>query len=191
MNPPDTINFDELDELGPQTFTRTFTVKGEELDRPEDIAQLGEVSLEANARKGDAEKEYEIDGSVRFTADLVCARCVDPYPFAITSPFHIRYRPRPAGSDGELDQELEITSEEELDLEFFTERSVSLRDLAVQQIQLSLPMKPLCDEACLGLCATCGANLRREQCDCQAKPTDPRWGALQNLREELAKKSEN
>jgi uncharacterized protein len=190
MNPPEYVSFDEIDEFGPQSYTRTFDVAAEELDRPE-VVRMGEVTIETNARKGDASGEYELEGTSSFTADLLCSRCVDPFPFAISSPFHIRYRPRPEGSAGELDQEVEITSEEELDLEFFTERSVSLRDLAVQQIQLSLPMKPLCDEACLGLCATCGANLRREQCNCQAKPTDERWGALQGLRDELAKKSEN
>jgi uncharacterized protein len=190
MNPPESVSFDEIDEFGPQSFTRTFDVTGEELDRPE-VIRLGDVALEATADKGDAPGEYEIEGMVSFTADLTCSRCVDPFPFAISSPFHIRYRPRPEGSDGELEQDVEITSEEELDLEFYTERSVSLRDLAIQQIQLSLPMKPLCDEACLGLCAKCGANLRREECDCQSKPTDERWGVLQGLRDELAKKSEN
>jgi uncharacterized protein len=189
MNPPEYVSFDELDELGPQSYTRTLDVAGEELDRP-DVVQLGAVTLEVNADKGDAAGEYEIDGTVSFATDLVCARCVESYPFAISSPFHIRYRPRPGGPDGELGQDVEITSEEELDLEFFTERSVSLRDLAIQQIQLSLPMKPLCDEACLGLCVTCGANLRREPCSCQTKPTDARWGALQGLRDELAKKSD-
>jgi uncharacterized protein len=49
-------------------------------------------------------------------------------------------------------------------------------------------MKPLCDDSCLGLCATCGANLAREKCACSDSIVDERWGALKDLREELAKK---
>ena len=29
-----------------------------------------------------------------------------------------------------------------------------------------MPLKPLCDETCKGLCFHCGANLKRETCKC-------------------------
>ena len=37
---------------------------------------------------------------------------------------------------------------------------------AARAVQLALPMKPLCAEACRGLCPQCGANLNRPQCGC-------------------------
>ena len=46
-------------------------------------------------------------------------------------------------------------------MEYYSERSVSLREIAAEQVQLSIPMKPLCEENCQGLCPTCGANLNR------------------------------
>ena len=87
------------------------------------------------------------------------------------------------------DEEVEIASED-LDVEFYTERSISLRELAAEQVQLAIPMKPLCDENCLGLCPTCGANRNRENCQCETSIIDDRLGALAGIRDQLAKKKE-
>jgi uncharacterized protein len=181
----DIIDFDDIDEHGPQTYRGTYDLSAAELDRFE-IAEVGKVSIEANVQKGDVEDEYVADGTVNFTADLTCSRCVEPYPFANASTFHVRFRPRPEVS--EENEEIEIAGEEELDVEFYSERTVPLRYLALEQIQLSIPMKPLCDENCLGLCPQCGVNLSRESCSCGESIVDERWGALKEFREELSKK---
>jgi uncharacterized protein len=108
---------------------------------------------------------------------------------AASSPcFHVRFRPRPQVSrEGE---EIEITAKEELDVEFYSDRTIPLRDLALEQVQLSIPMKPLCEDSCLGLCPKCGVNLSREKCSCEESVTDERWGALKDIREALAKKKD-
>ena len=180
-----TIDFDEIDEHGPQDFEGTFEIGPAELDRDE-VAAIGPVTIEAHAARGDAEHEYLVDGTVRFSADYNCSRCLEPYPIANSSAFHVRFRPRPTVS--EENEEVEITAAEELDVEFYTDRAVPLRDLAVEQLQLTIPMKPLCDDACLGLCPQCGANRNREQCGCEESVVDQRWGALREIREQLAKK---
>ena len=180
------INFDTIDEHGPQSYEATFPVSAADLDRDE-VANFGDVSIRVKADKGDLEGEYVADGTVHFTADLNCSRCVEPYPFANTSTFHVRFRPRPEAS--EENEEVEITAKEELDVEFYSERTIPLHDLALEQVQLSLPMKPLCDEKCLGLCPSCGANRTREECSCDESLVDERWGALKGIREELSKKN--
>jgi uncharacterized protein len=181
----DVIDFDLIDDRGPQAFSGTYSVAVDELDRDE-LASVGSVTINGEARKGDLEAEYVTDGTVSFTADLTCARCAEGYPFANTSTFHVRFRPRPEVSAE--NEEVEITDEEELDVEFYSDRSIPLRDLALEQVQLSIPMKPLCDEGCLGLCPTCGVNRTRETCSCGDSIVDERWGALKDLREELARK---
>lgn len=181
----DVINFDEIDEHGPQSYSGTYNdISVAEVDRQE-VSAVGPVHIEARAEKGN-DAEYIVDGTARFTADFNCSRCLDPYPFANTSSFHVRFRPRPAVSEG--NEDVEITEAEELDVEFYTERSVPLRHLALEQVQLSIPMKPLCDENCLGLCPQCGANRNRESCRCQESVTDERWGALAGIRDQLSKK---
>ena len=84
--------------------------------------------------------------------------------------------------------DVEITEKEELDVEFYSDRVIPLRDVALEQIQLSIPMKPLCDEGCLGLCPTCGVNRTRESCSCETAIVDDRWGTLKDIRDELLKK---
>ena len=149
------IDFKTIDERGPQSYDATYEVGVSELDRDE-LANVGSAVIKTNVKQGELEGEYVADGTVTFTADLTCSRCAEPYPIANTSTFHVRFRPRPEAS-GES-EEVEITEEEELDVEFYSARGIPLRDLALEQIQLSIPMKPLCDENCLGLCPICGVN---------------------------------
>ena len=184
----DVIVFDQIDKDGPQTYRGRYELTSAEIDRDE-VAGAGSVAIEARAEKGDAPGEYVVDGTARFTADLRCSRCVEPYPFAHTSSFHVRFQPRPESS-GEESEEVEISDAEELDVEFYGERAVPLKDLALEQVQLSIPMKPLCEEGCLGLCPVCGANRSREACQCETSIVDERWGALKDIREELAKKKD-
>jgi uncharacterized protein len=187
MNP--IIDFDRIDKDGPQSYRGTFAIPASELDRHE-LETLGEVTIEANAEKGNQPGEYIVSGEASFDGDFNCSRCVEPFPFANRSPFHVTFRPRPQASGQEI-EEVEITDESELDVEYYTERAIPLRDLAVEQVQLSIPMKPLCDEKCLGLCPACGANRNRESCKCETSVVDDRWGALQGIREELTKKRES
>lgn len=181
------IDFKTIDENGPQSYQAAYDVAVDELERDE-LASVGKATIAMTAKKVDLTDEYIADGTVSFTADLTCSRCAEPYPIANTSSFHVRFRPRPEAS--EENEEVEITNKEELDVEFYSQRAIPLRDLALEQIQLSIPMKPLCDETCLGLCPTCGANRTREGCSCEDSIVDDRWGALQGIREELSKKKD-
>lgn len=180
------IEFKTIDEHGPQSYRATFDVAVDDLERDE-LANAGSASIDVTVKPGELTSEYIADGTVSFTADLSCSRCAEPYPIANTSTFHVRFRPRPEAS--EENEEVEITDKEELDVEFYSERAIPLRDLALEQIQLSIPMKPLCDENCLGLCPTCGANRTRERCSCETAVVDERWGALKEFRESLEKKN--
>jgi uncharacterized protein len=179
-----TIVFDEIDKDGPQSYGGAFQVHPQEL-KWDELARIDPVSIAADARKGELAGEYFVDGSARFTAELVCARCLDTYAFASSSTFHLRFEPR-SGVPRQDDEEIEIVPAE-LDVEFYTERAIPLRDLALEQIQLSIPMKPLCKDRCLGLCPTCGANRNSETCSCETV-ADERWGALQEIQKAMKKR---
>ncbi len=53
--------------------------------------------------------------------------------------------------------------------------------LAWEEFSLALPVKPLCREACRGLCPVCGVNRNAESCSCAREEGDPRLAALQGL----------
>jgi uncharacterized protein len=54
------------------------------------------------------------------------------------------------------------------------------RDLAA----LALPEKILCRPDCAGLCPVCGANLNDEPHEHAERERDPRWAALESLRDQ-------
>jgi uncharacterized metal-binding protein YceD (DUF177 family) len=182
------IDFDQVDQYGPQHHRAAVSLAPELLER-EEVKSALEVSLDLTASKGEMDGEYLVDGTVQYQGELHCARCLEPFPFASTAEFALRYRPRP-DDFGSPEAEIEL-ADKELDLDYYEDRSVPLETIAFEQVQLSLPMKPLCEEACQGLCPNCGANLRRGGCDCAVTTVDQRWDSLREFREQLARKKEN
>lgn len=180
------IELDRIDAHGPQHYEERFPLAEQDLER-EEVIDAGEVRLVADAAPGGGKGDYEVTGTIDYTADLACSRCLEPFPFAISASFHLTYRARPEGMT--VEEELEL-SENELDLEFCNGRSIPLRDIALEQVQLAIPMKPLCSESCSGLCPRCGTSLNRTPCACSDEISDDRWGALQEIREQLTRKSE-
>lgn len=59
----------------------------------------------------------------------------------------------------------------------FLDLAPTLRDAVV----LALPLNPLCNQDCQGLCATCGERLDDLPPDHSHATTDARWGALAGL----------
>ena len=71
---------------------------------------------------------------------------------------------------------------EEIDIDPLEKGVIDLREMITEQIHLSLPVKPLCEENCRGLCSRCGVDLNKETCSCADGETDPRWEALKQLK---------
>lgn len=61
---------------------------------------------------------------------------------------------------------------------------IDLEPLTREAVVLSLPLAPLCGTDCAGLCPSCGADLNAGACGCGPAGLDPRWSALDALREE-------
>ena len=85
--------------------------------------------------------------------------------------------PAPDAAEGE---EEEIAADD-LTTAFYRDGVLDISELLREQFQLVLPMKPLCSDACRGLCALCGTNLNRSECDCKPEWEDPRLAALKSL----------
>lgn len=60
---------------------------------------------------------------------------------------------------------------------------IDLAPLARDVVLLELPLAPLCRLDCAGICPTCGADRNAAPCACAGTTTDPRWGALDALRQ--------
>jgi uncharacterized protein len=111
-----------------------------------------------------------VSGDVIANATGQCSRCLDPIAFDVTVPVQELYENEE--SENEDDETLKLEGDY-LDLE------PVVRDALV----LSLPLAPLCDEECLGLCSECGIKLS-EAPDHQHESVDSRWQALKGLLDE-------
>ncbi|MDF2674142.1 MAG: hypothetical protein K0R09_2410, partial [Clostridiales bacterium] len=61
------------------------------------------------------------------------------------------------------------------------ENSIDLKDMVMDNIILSMPIKFLCSPECRGLCPVCGKNLNKYQCNCNKNNVDPRLAVLKDL----------
>jgi uncharacterized protein len=111
-------------------------------------------------------------GVVRTSTSLTCARCLEPYDQEIEADFDIVIR---RGKSG-------LMLEDEADSSIaFGDEWIAFDVPVREAVILSMPMKPLCEEDCQGLCTVCGTNLNRETCTCQREPADARWDELKTL----------
>jgi uncharacterized protein len=120
-----------------------------------------------------------IDGGIEVTAVVTapwvgeCRRCLEPVDGELRCEVREMYRSRREGEAPDEDEETYPLVGEQIDLE----------PLVCDALLLELPIAPLCREDCKGLCVTCGANLNDGPCGCGQTGGDPRWGALEVLRQ--------
>lgn len=96
-----------------------------------------------------------------------CRRCGGPVSGQVDATVRERFAP-----EGSSDEDAYPLAGGEIDLE----------PLVRDAVLLELPLAPLCSEECFGLCPECGTNRNVAACSC-AGPIDPRWSALDSLRD--------
>jgi uncharacterized protein len=148
-------------------------------------AHMG-VELARVPTGADLELEVQLEGvaegvlvTASVTAPLVgeCARCLEPFTSAIQVRFQELFTPEPeeAADSGDGDGEESYLLDESglLDLE------PALRDAVV----LELPLSPLCEDGCQGLCVECGVRLAdAEPGHGHDKRGGAMWAALKDYR---------
>jgi uncharacterized protein len=75
--------------------------------------------------------------------------------------------------------------DEELTTPYLVDDLLEVSAWARDAVALALPDKILCRPDCAGLCAVCGKNLNDEPHIHDEQTPDPRWAALEALRDEL------
>jgi uncharacterized protein len=155
-------------------FARTFAP--EEVSQPGDAYRIvAPVELDFDVHK-DREK-FRLEGTVKTELELSCSRCLEPYRMPVDASFDLRYLP---AADMSTDDDRE-TQDEDLDIAYYRDDQIDLNELLREQFYLALPMKPLCQEDCKGLCPQCGTNLNTSTCACEPDWVDPRLAALRTL----------
>jgi uncharacterized protein len=80
--------------------------------------------------------------------------------------------------------DLDPGGDDELVSDYVADDAVQVAAWTRDAIVLGLPSPILCRPDCAGLCPVCGKNLNTDPHDHPVEATDPRWAALEQLREE-------
>ena len=158
---------------GSDRLTRRF--EPSEFPVEEEFRLVAPVDLNVEIHK-DATK-VRVTGRVTAALQLGCSRCLDSFEIPVDAAFDALLLPA-AENTGEDEQEV---GDEDLGVSFYKNDTLDLGELMREQFYLALPMKPLCQPDCKGLCPVCGINRNRETCTCQTAWTDPRFDALKRL----------
>ncbi len=79
----------------------------------------------------------------------------------------------------------ESPDDEQLTTPYIHGANLDLSQWGRDAVALALPDKILCRPDCAGLCAVCGRNLNEEPHAHEEAVSDPRWAALEALRDEV------
>ena len=156
---------------GPQRFhTTLFDIGIHDLGKPETCVEL---ELEVHQQTDD----FLLSGMVGANLTLACDRCLGVADISIKGSFRVWLvsAMRPGLNTGEDDVRVFPAPEKEVDLSA----------LIAGTIYVELPSKTLCREDCKGLCPSCGADLNRQPCKCEAEKTDERWTPLLKMKQQL------
>jgi uncharacterized protein len=110
--------------------------------------------------------------ALAFTARLhgPCYRCLGDAVLEV--PIHAR------------EYQAEDPEDEELTTQYIVGANLDVSQWARDAVALALPDQILCRPDCAGLCGVCGKNLNDEPHRHEEEHGDPRWAALEALRED-------
>lgn len=111
-----------------------------------------------------------VSGTVTAQAEGECGRCLDPVQEQVQVRI-VELFAYPGSSTEETTDEDEIAR--------LVDDRADLEPVIRNAIVLALPLTPLCDPDCEGLCAGCGERLADLPEDHSHELIDPRWAALQ------------
>ncbi len=110
-----------------------------------------------------------VNGHIGVVFQGECRRCLTPVGASMDIAVHELYQ-------------LVLTDPDAFEI---SNDQINLAPMVRETVLLELPDAPLCQSDCLGLCPTCGVDLNHRQCACGGEATDPRWAALDGLRDQF------
>jgi len=125
-----------------------------------------------------------INGRAESVVSLECSRCLKNISIPVNISFDAEYIPYRESEEAE---EHELANNE-LDVSFYRNDEIEIGDMIMEHMLLAIPMKPLCEPGCKGICRKCGKNLNKSLCECSTEETDPRLAPLKQFKEYLKNK---
>jgi DUF177 domain-containing protein len=163
-------------EAGRGEFAHLY--QPEELDLTDErVALCGPASLSGGIRQSGL--EVFVTGHLKTCAQVECDRCLKPIEIPVDSDFALEYITE---ADYEANSTAELT-EDLMSVSVFDGEGIDLDEIVKEQILLAIPTRSLCTPDCKGFCPQCGADRNAKDCGCEDREIDPRWAALQALKD--------
>ncbi|MEM7584814.1 MAG: YceD family protein [Acidobacteriota bacterium] len=170
------IRLDQIDDSF--DWQETVTLSAADLDRPE-VVDLGAIRCRGKIHSV-SEEDLLMQAKLSYEQTLCCMRCLGPVVDSVSAELSLLVGSNDGRDEAPAEGEREL-QESELSMLVVENEVLDTEPMIIEQVQLAVPMKPLCREDCAGLCSTCGVDLNRGSCECEAA-VDPRWGALAGLK---------
>jgi uncharacterized protein len=159
--------------LGRPGACREIHVDGEVPGVHTALARLTPRPAHVDLRAESVVEGILVTGRVEASATLECARCLKEFRGEVeVDVCELFVAP---GHEASADEDAYRVAGQEINLE------PMVRDA----LALSLPLNPVCEVTCKGLCARCGKNLSEGPCECTEDELDPRWAELSVLKDRL------
>jgi uncharacterized protein len=126
------------------------------------------TNLDLDVRFESVHEGILVTGEVFVDADAECSRCLEP----LTVPIEVDF------------QELFTYSVSSEDDHFVKDDEINLEQVIRDAVVLNLPLHPLCQIDCLGLCVECGVKMAENPHHVHEAPVDSRWIALKELQQQ-------
>lgn len=114
-----------------------------------------------------------VQGAITGCYELPCDRCIQPVKIELETRFEIFEDLPSRHQEAAIESGLIRINQGHPEL--------NAGELLWEQFLLALPVKPLCNKACQGLCTRCGQNLNLSSCNCESRNLDPRMAVFRNL----------
>ncbi|GAB2981291.1 DUF177 domain-containing protein [Streptomyces pseudoechinosporeus] len=156
------------------------------VDAPKDLGLQGVIGVpegapvELELRLESVMEGVLVTGTARAVAEGECVRCLEPLQLELEADFQEMFSYPDADDRGRPKGEPADDAEEDEDRLFIEDGLFDLEPVLRDAVVLALPMQPVCQEDCEGLCSECGVRLSDEPGH-HHDAVDIRWAALQGL----------
>ncbi|MEW2117584.1 YceD family protein [Streptomyces sp. NPDC005474] len=157
-----------------------------EIDAPVDFGILGVIGVpegapvELELRLESVMEGVLVTGTARARVKGECVRCLEPLEQELEAEFQEMFSYPDADDRGRVTAEPADDAEEDEDMLFIEDGLFDLEPVLRDAVVLALPMQPVCQDDCPGLCSECGARLADDPGH-HHDAVDIRWAALQGL----------
>ncbi|MCX4659864.1 YceD family protein [Streptomyces uncialis] len=125
-----------------------------------------------------------VTGTAHATAEGECVRCLESLELELQADFQEMFSYPDGDERGRAITEPGDDTENDEDRLFIEDGMFDLESVLRDAVVLTLPMQPVCQDDCQGLCSECGVRLA-DNPDHRHDAVDIRWAALQGLADSI------